>query len=120
MAAAVAVACVVLIGAGCASDTNQQTDSQSAQPVTGGPVPKPMPRIVGMSLTNCGYFVGKMLTEGEIGTGCQYQDVPGLWDRSYANDSYALMARDPWRYLGLGFCRGQPVARVESSDFDCR
>jgi hypothetical protein len=61
-----------------------------------------------------------MLTEGEIGTGCQYQGVPGRWDRSYANDRYALMARDPWRYLGLAFCKGQPVTRVESSDFDCR
>ena len=120
MAAAVAVACAVLIGAGCDSDTNKRGDSRSARPATSGPVPKAMPRIVGISLTNCSSFVGETLTEGEIGTGCQYEGVPGLWHRSYANHSYALMARDPWRYLGLGFCGGEPVARVESSDLDCR
>ena len=37
------------------------------------------------------------------------EGVPGLWDRSYANDRYALMARDPWRYSG------SPSARVNRS-----
>jgi hypothetical protein len=77
-----------------------------------------MPTIVSIGLNEC--EIGKVLTEGDVGGGCQYQGVPGLWHRSYANDRYTLMARDPWRYLGLAFCKGQPVAQVESSDFDCR
>ena len=115
------VFCSVLGGAGChgGESAGEPAQSISREPVD--QIPEPvgrMPTIVSIGVPEC--EIGKVLTDDDAGGGCQYQGVPGLWHRSYANDSYALMARDPWRYLGLGFCRGQLVARVESSDLDCR
>lgn len=75
-----------------------------------------MPQIVGVSLPECD--LGRVLTEGEIDTGCRFQGVDGRWDRLFTS-RYALVARDDGRLLGLAVCLGSPAEQTYSTEFEC-
>ena len=75
-----------------------------------------MPQVVEVSPPECD--LGRVLTEGEINSGCRYQGVEGRWDRLFRRQ-FALVAQDDGRFLGLVVCLGYPAEQTHTTEFEC-
>lgn len=65
----------------------------------------------------CDRLIGEVLTKERRDAYCTQDGVRAGW--MGVGDAYTLVDVETGAYLGLRFCKGQPVERSESAEQDC-